>query len=163
MPPRLAHFATELRVTGGGQVAIGVAGLAWGLAHDLGLARGLGLFAAAFVVVGALFLLRARALETADPPPAPPGAELEAGGSTLRRALLGLVLPLAAVVVCVLLGHGLGALIGGVVAAVGAVDVRALLLVLRREAAGGGELWRALPEAPLARGRRPLYRVPRSD
>jgi hypothetical protein len=161
--PRLAHLATELRLTGAGQLAIGIGGLAWGLGHDLELGRGLGLFGASFAVVGALTLWAARPLERMDPPEAPPSAELEENGATLRRAMAGLVLPAVAMVVCVLLGEGLAALVGGVIAAVGAVDLRALLLVLRREAAGGGALWRALPDAILARGRRPVYLVPRSD
>ena len=60
-------------------------------------------------------------------------------------------------------GAGLAAVLGGVVAAVGAVDLINHRHVRAREEADGEALYRELGGSPFAAGRRPIYTVPLNE
>jgi hypothetical protein len=160
----IARLATELAVTGAGQVAVGVAGLAVGLAtEDAGVGRALVPFAVAFAVVAAVSGYASRWLRDAEPAGAAAGTRVETTALTVRRSLVGLVVALLAVGVAAVIGGGLAAVLGGVVAAVGAVDLANMRWVRRREAETGALIFRELGSSPFSGGRRPLYTRPTKD
>ena len=66
-----------------------------------------------------------------------------------------------AVAVCTAIAPGLGVIVGGVVAAVGLIDLRNRAWAQSREREDGTELLRELGRSPFATGRRPLYTRPR--
>lgn len=157
----IARLALELRVTGSGLLALGVACLIVAAASgDVEPAR-LGVpFAVAFLAVGAFSLQNSRWLRAAARPGAEAGIRIEERGHTVRRLLVSLILPLIAVAVAAALGPGLAVVMGGVVAAVGAVDIRNFRWVRDRERAEGDEIFRELGGSPFAGGKRPLYTRP---
>lgn len=160
----IARLPTELRVSGVGQVAIGAACLVVALtASTLETARAIVPFLVAFVAVGAFSLYASRWLRTADTPPAPDGAEVEERSVTMRRSIIKLSVALVIVAVAVAVGPGLGVVLGGLVCAVGAVDVRDYLWVRGREQTLGREIHRELGRFPLAGGARPLYTRPMNE
>lgn len=160
----IARLATELTVSGAGQLAVGIAGLVIALtAGDTATGRAIVPFAVAFALVGAVSAYGSRWLRDAEPSGAADGVRVETAGLTVRRTLVGLVVALVAVGVAALIGGGLAAVLGGVVAAVGAVDLVNLAWVRRREAETGAAIFRELGGSPFSGGRRPLYTRPRKD
>jgi hypothetical protein len=63
--------------------------------------------------------------------------------------------------VCTIIAPGLGVIVGGVVAAVGVIDLRNRAWAQDRERETGADLLRQLGRSPFATGRRPLYTLPR--
>lgn len=160
----VARLATELGITGVGQLAIGVAGLLVTLVgSDVEPVRALVPFAVVVAVVGGLSIYNTRWMRDAATPPADPGATVEPSSGTMRRCLVGLVLALVAVGLVGAAGAGLAAVLGGVVAAVGGVDLINRRWVREREDATGDALYRELGRSPFAAGRRPLYTRPLND
>jgi hypothetical protein len=157
----IARLALELRLTGSGLVALGIACLIVAAASgDIGLARLAVPFLVAFAAVGGFSLYNSRWMRSAARPDAAPGARVEAPRLTMRRVLVSLVLPLIAVGVAAALGPGLAVVMGGVVAGVGAVDIRNFRWVRERERHEGDVLFRELGGSPFAGGKRPLYTRP---
>jgi hypothetical protein len=160
----IARLATELTVSGVGQLAVGVAGLVIALlTSDDGAGRLIVPFAVAFVLIGAVSGWASRWLREAEPGGAAEDARVEPSGQTVRRSLVSLVVALLAVALLTIIGSGLAAVLGGVVAAVGAVDLANLSWVRRREARTGTALYRELGASPFSGGRRPLYTRPTKD
>lgn len=160
----IARLPTELRVSGVGQVAIGVACLVVVLtAGGLEPARALVPFAVTFVAVGAFSLYGSRWMRVAPTPPAPAGARVEDRPTTMRRSIAKLSVAVLIAALAVALGPGLGVVLGGLVAGVGAVDVRDYLWVRGREEALDREIHRELGRFPLAGGARALYTRPMNE
>jgi hypothetical protein len=156
----IARLATELRTSGIGQVLIGVAGFLAALATgDLSPARALVPFLVAVVLVGAISLWSTRWLRNPEVPE-PGGGAVEPGRDTVRRTLVVLVLPLVFLAVVVGLVAAGAVALGGVVAAVGAVDLRNLAWVRARERELGRGIYRELGPSTFTSGRRPLYTRP---
>jgi len=160
----IARLASELSVTGVGQLALGLAVLAVALSSsDIEPARAVVPFVVTFVALGGLSIYQSRWLRSAPTPPADPAARVEEPSLTTRRSLIGLIPAVIAVAVATLVGPGLGVVLGGVVAGVGAIDLRNRAWVRERESAIGGELYRELGGSPFSSGKRPLYTLPRND
>jgi hypothetical protein len=160
----IARLATELRITGAGQLAVGLAGLVVSLlTTDVGPGRIVVPFAVAFLLVGALSMRASRWMREADTPAAAPDVRVESAGLTLRRCLVALIVPVIPVAAAVAIGGGLGAVLGGIVAAVGAIDLRSLGWVRGRERELGRGLYRELGPSPFSSGRRPLYTRPLNE
>lgn len=160
----VARLRTELGITGVGQLAIGVAGLLVAMAYgDVSAARALVPFVVVVAVVGGLSLYSTRWMRDAPRPPAAPRARVETPADTLRRSLVGLALALVAVGLVGAAGPALAAVLGGVVAAVGGVDLLNRRWVDARERETGEEIYRELGRSPFSPGRRPLYTRPRNE
>ena len=160
----VARLERELRTTGIGQLAIGAAGLVIALtARDVSPAQGIVPFVVVLAVVGGLSWYATRWLRVAEVPAVSPEAPVEPHGLTVRRCALGLALALVAVAAATAMAGGLGAVLGGVVAAVGAVDLLNRRWVRAREEETGGQIVRELGRSPFAGGRRPLYTRPRNE
>lgn len=86
-----------------------------------------------------------------------PGATIEVPGDTMRRTAVKLTLPLGLLALMLLVRPVLGAIIGGVWAGIGAVDLLTSRWAEEREAAGT-PVFRELGNSPFSGGRRPLYR-----
>jgi hypothetical protein len=158
----VARLVTELGVTGVGQLALGLAVLAVGLTSaDIDPVRVLVPFAVVFLVMCALSVYVSRWMRQAPAPPVDPAAALEEPSDTTRRSLIGLLPAIVAVSVCTIVAPGLGVIVGGVVAAVGLIDLRNRAWAQGREREGGVEMLRELGRSPVATGRRPLYTRPR--
>lgn len=159
----IARLRTELGITGVGNLAIGVAGLLVALAYgDVSPARALVPYVVVLAAVGGLSVYNTRWMRDADPGGADPSARIESPTDTLRRSVVGLALALVAVGLVGAAGAGLAAVLGGVVSAVGAVDLLNRRWVDRREQATGEHLYRELGRSPFSPGRRPLYTLPRN-
>ncbi len=78
----------------------------------------------------------------------------------MRRTIVAMALPMLAVLVSIALSAGLAAVLGGVVAGLGIVDLANLTALRRRQAAGREVVYRELGGSPFAGGRRPLYTRP---
>jgi hypothetical protein len=157
----IARLALELRITGSGLLALGVALLIVAAASgDVGPARLAVPFVVAFVAVGGFSLYNSRWLRAAPRPAPAAGVRIEEPRLTVRRMLISLILPLIAVGVAAALGPGLAVVMGGVVAGVGAVDMRNFRWLRERERAEGAEVFRELGGSPFAGGKRPLYTRP---
>jgi hypothetical protein len=160
----IARLATELLASGVGQIAVGLGGLmAAVLLVDAPAARAIVPFVAAAAALGGVSLLTTRWLRGAEPGDADPRTRVETTGLTVRRTAVTLVLAAGAVAIAVLISPGLGAVFGGVVAGVGAVDLRNCAWVRRRERETGLAVYRELGPSPFSSGRRPLYTRPRND
>jgi hypothetical protein len=158
----VARLARELGVTGVGQLAVGLAVLTVGLTTaDIDPARVLVPFAVVFLVVAGLSVFQSRWMRDAPTPPADPAATVEEPSDTTRRSLIGILPAILAVAVCSIVAPGLGVIVGGVVAAVGLIDLRNRAWAQAREREEGAELVRELGRSPFASGRRPLYTLPR--
>jgi hypothetical protein len=161
----VARLATELRLSGSGQAAIGFAGLLVAVfAGDVSPARAFVPFAVVMLLIGGLSWWSTRWMRDGRPVPAKdPAARIEGPRDTLRRCLVGLVLAVVAVGLVGAAGAGLAAVLGGVVAAVGAVDLINHRHVRAREEATGEAIYRELGSSPFAAGRRPLYTLPLNE
>jgi hypothetical protein len=158
----IAPLARELRITGVAQVVIGVGGLVGALGAGATAGRALVPFAVSFLLVGLVSGYGSRWLRAAPAPPAG-DAPVEPPAQTLRRCGIAMSMALLAVVAAVAIGGPLGAVLGGVVAAVGAVDLRNLAWIRGREATSGAVVYRELGRSPFSGGRRPLYTRPTND
>lgn len=160
----VARLELELRTTGVGQLAIGVAGLVVALtARDVSPAQGLVPFVIVMALVGGLSHYATRWIRSAETPSVSPSAQVEERRLTLRRCVLGLTFALLAVAAATAVAGGLGAVLGGVVASVGAVDLLNLRWLRGREEETGRQILRELGRSPFAGGRRPLYTRPRNE
>lgn len=159
----IARLAIELQVTGIGQLVVGVGGLAGALAINDSPARVLVPYAVVFVFIAAASTWGSRWMRAAEPGGAAPGVRVETTGLTVRRCLVGLAVAIVAVVATLLVTGALAAVLGGVVAAVGAVDLVNLAWARGRERETGLALYRELGSSPFSSGRRPLYTRPRND
>lgn len=160
----IARLATELRTTGVGQLAIGIAGLLVPVyTSDVSPVRMLVPYVIVVVLIGGLSLHNTSWLRRAEAVGPAPDARLESSSDTMRRSLVSLVLALVAVAVVGALGPPLAAVLGGVVTAVGAVDLYNHRAVRDREEATGEAVYRELGRSPFSPGRRPLYTRPLSD
>jgi hypothetical protein len=159
----IARLGTELLVSGVGQVAIGLAGLVAALLLADSGVRAVVPFAVAFLALAGVSALTSRWLRNAEPSDAEPGARVETTALTVRRVSVTLLLAAAAVAVAAVIGGGLAAVLGGVVAGVGAVDLVNRAWLAGRERRTGLGLYRELGPSPFSSGRRPLYTRPRKD
>lgn len=157
----LARLIDELRLTGIGQMALGLACLAAALTgSDLEVIRAVVPFAVAAAAVGGLSIYASRWMRTAPAPRIGVEAELENPAATTRRCLIALSIVLLAVAIASLLGPGLAVVLGGVVAAAGVVDLANRNVVRTRERSEGIEIFRETGLSPFSSGRRPLYTRP---
>lgn len=156
----IARLATELRLSGAGQLAVGAAGLVGALLRGVDAGRALVPFAIAFLVVGAVSLASSRWLRSAEAPAADDGVRVEPPSETARRTLVAISAPLLVVAFGIVFTGALAAVLGGVVAAVGAVDLLNLRRVRARERAQGRAIYRELGSSPFSSGRRPLFSRP---
>ena len=158
----VARLVTELSVTGVGQLALGLAVLAVGLtAVDIEPVRILVPFAVVFAVMCGLSVYQSRWMRQAPTPPVDPEARVEEPSDTTRRSLVHILPAIVAVAVCTIIAPGLGVIVGGVVAAVGLIDLRNRAWAQEREREAGAEIMRELGRSPFTSGRRPLYTRPR--
>ncbi len=158
----VARLVTELGITGVVQLAIGLAVLTAGLtALDVEAVRIVVPFAVVFVVMCGLSIFQSRWLREAPTPPVDPAARVEEPSDTTRRSLVHVLPAVLAVVVCTIISPGLGVIVGGVVAAVGLIDLRNRVWAQEREREADAQLMRELGRSPFATGRRPLYTRPR--
>lgn len=156
----IARLATELRLSAAGQLVVGAAGLVGALLRGVGPGRALVPFAIAFVVVGAVSLASSRWLRSAEAPAAADGVRVETASETARRTLVAISAPLLVVAFGIVFTGALAAVLGGVVAAVGAVDLLNMRRVRARERAQGQAIYRELGPSPFSSGRRPLFSRP---
>jgi hypothetical protein len=158
----VARLVTELSVTGVGQLALGLAVLAVGLtAADIDPVRVVVPFAIVFLVMCGLSVYQSRWLRDAPTPPVDPDARIEEPSDTTRRSLVAILPAIIAVAACTVIAPGLGVIVGGLVAAVGVVDLRNRAWAQDREREAGAEILRQLGRSPFTSGRRPLYTRPR--
>jgi ABC-type Fe3+ transport system permease subunit len=158
----VARLVTELSITGVGQLALGLAVLAVGLTStDVDPVRILVPFAVVFAVVCGLSLYQTRWLRQAPTPTVDPDARVEELSDTTRRSLVHIVPAIVAVAVCTIIAPAVGVIVGGVVAAVGLIDLRNRAWAQQRERDADAELMRELGRSPFTPGRRPLYTRPR--
>lgn len=159
----IARLVTELKFSGLGQFALGLACLVVALTgSDLDPVRALVPFVVAFVAMGAFSAYGARWMRIADMRPVPAGARVEEESSTIRRSLLKVVVALVLVGLAVSLGPAFGAVFGGLLAAAGAVELRDYTWLKAREEAEGLAIHREVGRMPLAGGGRALYTRPMS-
>ncbi len=118
-------------------------------------------YRARLAVVCGLSLHQSRWLRQAPTPRIDPGTRVEGPSDTARRSLIHVLPAIAAVAVCTMVSPGVGVIVGGVVAAVGLIDLRNRSWAQEREREGGSEILRELGRSPFAAGRRPLYTRPR--
>ncbi|MGD9571048.1 MAG: hypothetical protein AB7V62_04080 [Thermoleophilia bacterium] len=160
----IARLATELRFTGLGQIAIGLGGVVAALiAADESAARLLVPFAIVVLLIGGLSIYNTAWLRRDAPAGEAAGARIETTSDTYRRSAVGLVLALVAVALVGAFGPSLAAILGGVVGAVGLVDLYNDRWVRAREKTTGEALYRELGRSPFSPGRRPLYTRPLKD
>lgn len=154
---------TELSVSGVGSLVVGVGGLAGALALGAEPVGALVPFGVVAVLMAAVQYasgfgwVRRTAREA---PLAPAGAALEDRAATLRRTILALLVIGGAVAVTLVVRDELAAVVGGVAAGVGTVDLWASRWVGRREREAGVTLLRESASSPIAAGRRPVYTLP---
>lgn len=159
----LARLVTELKYSGLGQFALGLACLVVALtSSDLDAVRAVVPFFVAFAAMTAFSLQASRWMRAAEVHPAPAGASLEEEPATRRRAMVKLVIALVLVGLAVSLGPVTGAVFGGLIAAVGVVELRDHTWVRDREAASGVAILREVGRMPLSGGGRALYTRPLS-
>ena len=157
----IARLDVELRASGTLALAIGAAGLFGALGRGTDAARAVLAFLVATALLAAISTVATRFLRSRDrhPPPAQ-GVLVEPPSQTMRRTIVSMALPAIAVVAALALSAGLGAVLGGVLAGIGLVDLANLTALRRRQAAGREVVYRELGGSPFASGRRPLYTRP---
>ncbi len=160
----IARLTTELRVSGLGQFALGLSCLVVALtASDLSAIRAIVPFAVAALVMGALSLYGSRWLRLVELLAAPSDAAVEASLTTTRRSLAKVAVALVLVALAVSLGPAFAAVFGGMLCAVGAVQLRDYGWLRDRERALGREIHRELGRFGLGAGGRALYTRPTSE
>ncbi len=157
---RLARLSSELRVSGLGQFALGLACLVVGTTSgDTEAVRVAVPFVVAFAAMAGVSLYVSRGLRGATAATAPQDARVEDASVTTRRSLLKLAVGLFLVGVATSLGPATAAVFGGLLAGVGAVQLRDYQWLTAREKASGQELHREVGLPPF-RGSRTLYTLP---
>ena len=158
----VARLVTELGITGVVQLALGLGVLAAGVTPaDVGTVQILVPFAVVFLAIAGLSIYQTRWMRDAPTPEVDPAARIEESSDTARRSLVHLLPALVAVVACMLIAPAVAVIVGGVVAAVGLIDLRNRAWAQEREREDGAEIMRALGRSPFTSGRRPLYTRPR--
>ena len=159
----VARLVTELRFSGLGQFALGLACLVAALTgSDLDPVRAIVPFAVAFAAMGAFSAYGSRWMRIAPMREVPAGAVVEDQTTTVRRTMVKVVIALVLVALAVSLGPAYGAVFGGLLAAAGAVELRDYTWLKGREEAEGVAIHRELGRVPLAGGGRALYTRPMS-
>ena len=157
----IARLTSELKVSGLGQFALGLACLVVGLTgSDLAPVRAIVPFLVTFAAMGAFSLYASRWLRGTAMTSAPAGARVEPAASTTRRSLIKVAVVLFLVGLATSLGPVLGAVFGGMLCAAGAVELRDYSWLRDREQSTGREIHRELGRFPLAGGPRALYTRP---
>ena len=157
----IARLDIELRASGTLALAIGAAGLVGALGRGSDPARAVLAFVVAAAILAAISTVGTRFLRSSDRlPPAAQGVLVEPPSQTMRRTVVAMTLPMVAVLALIALSGGVAAVIGGVVAGIGLVDLANLTALRRRQAAGREVIYRELGGSPFAGGRRPLYTRP---
>lgn len=150
---------------GAGHAVLGIAGLVAALLLGASPARAILPFAVAALALGGVQAFvgyrwyRAEAEKAVDPHPA---ALIEVREDTVRRTMVKLTLPLGLLAIMLLVRPVLGAIIGGVWAGIGVVDLLTSRWAEEREAAGT-PVYRELGNSPFSGGRRTLYRRMSAD
>lgn len=161
---RLARLSAELRTTGLGQFALGLACLVAALTgSDLEPVRAVVPFLVAFVVMGALSLYGSRWLRLVQTLPVPADARVEEPGATTRRSLVKVAVGLVLVAFAVSLGPAFAVVFGGLLCGVGTSELRDYTWLRDRENADGREILRELGRFSLSGGARSLYTRPLSE
>jgi len=159
----IARLITELRFSGLGQFALGLACLVVALTgSDLAPVRALVPFVVAFAAMAAFSAYGSRWMRTAQMPSAPDGVRVEDEAATVRRSLVKVAVALVLVALAVSLGPAFAAVFGGLLAGAGAVELRDYTWLKERERALGREIHRELGRFPLGGGKRALYTRPMS-
>lgn len=163
-PRPLARLATELKVSGLGQFALGLSCLVVALTgSDLAPARAIVPFAVAAAAMGGFSIYASRWLRMTTTLAAPDGARVEDASTTIRRSLIKVAIALVLVGLAASLGPAFAAVFGGMLSAVGAVELRDYTWLRDRERATGHELLRELNRFALSGGGRALYTRPTSE
>lgn len=150
-------------MTGIGQLLVGLTGLVIALVTGDGAGRMVIPFVVTFAVIAGVSVYASRWMRDAEPGAAASGVRIEETRLTVRRSLVGLVIALVVVIAAGVIGAGLAAVLGGVVAGAGAVDLANQAWARRRERETGLALYRELGSSPFSSGRRPLYTRPTRD
>jgi len=158
---RLARLSSELRVSGLGQFALGLACLVVGVtSRDVAWVRVTVPFIITFAAMAVASLWISRSLRAAPSADVPSGTRVEDASATTRRSFLKLLVGVFLVGLATSLGPVVAALFGGLLSGVGAVELRDYQWVLGRERESGRELLREVGRLPLAPGARTLYTLP---
>lgn len=159
----LARLVTELKFSGLGQFALGLACLVVALTgSDLDPVRAIVPFVVAFVAMGAFSAYGSRWMRIVEMRGIPAGAAVETDSTTTRRTMVKIVIALVLVGLAVSLGPAFGAVFGGLLAAAGAVELRDYSWLKAREESAGVAIHREVGRVPLAGGGRALYTRPLS-
>lgn len=158
---RLARLSSELRVSGLGQFALGVACLVVGVTSgEVAWIRVTVPFIVAFAAMAGVSLWISRSLRAAPLTDVPGDARVEDASSTTRRSFFKLLIGVFLVGLATSLGAVTAAVFGGLLAGVGAIELRDHQWLVRREQETGRELLREVGGVPLRGGSRVLYTLP---
>lgn len=159
----VARLVTELRMSGLGQFALGLGCLVAALtSSDLPVVRAVVPFAVAFAAMALVSAYGSRWMRNAAMRAVPAGTTIEETATTNRRTMVKIVIALVLVGLAVSLGPALGAVFGGLLAAVGAVELRDYTWLKARETSDGIAIHREVGRIPVAGGGRVLYTRPTS-
>jgi hypothetical protein len=157
----IARLDVELRASALLALCIAAAGLFGAIGRGTEAGRAIVGFAVAAILFGIVSHVATRFLRTGERlPRAAEGVLIEHPAQTMRRTIVGMALPMLAVIVLLAVSGGTGAVFGGVLAGIGVIDLANLAALRRRQAAGREVVFRELGGSPLAGGRRPLYTRP---
>ncbi len=105
----------------------------------------------AAALLAAISTVLTRFVRSRDRLPTPAqGVLVEPPSQTMRRTIVSMALPRLAVVAALAFSGGLAAVLGGVLAGIGAVDLANLAALRRRQAAGREVVYRELGGSPFA-------------
>jgi hypothetical protein len=157
----IARLDVELRASALLALSIAAAGLFGAFGRGADPARAIVGFAVAAILIGIVSHVGTRFLRTGERfPRAADGVLIEHPAQTMRRTIVGMVLPMLVVIVLLAVSGGTGAVFGGVLAGIGIIDLANLAVLRRRQAAGREVVFRELGGSPFAGGRRPIYTRP---